>query len=76
MARGTGGRAEMRPVISTRDNTRTTRNMVMESFSGALGANTKDSTTMMSKEDMERCTGLMAAFIEVSGRTGYRAVLD
>ena len=55
-----------------KDNMKWIKNMAMENSSGKPAANTKDTMSMMLKEDMAKCTGSTAAFIVGSGSTEYK----
>jgi general stress protein YciG len=68
MAREAGRKVGMPIQILIKATTSWTRSMDMESLSGALGVNTKETTKMILKKDMVRCIGSMVVSIEASGR--------
>jgi general stress protein YciG len=68
MAREAGRKVGMPTQILIKATTSWTRSMDMESLSGALGVNTKETTKMILKKDMVRCIGSMVVSIEASGR--------
>ena len=68
MAREAGRKVGMPIQILIKATTSWTRSMDMESLSGALGVNTKETTKMILKKDMVRCIGSMVVSTEASGR--------
>ena len=75
MARATGRKVEQATLTSIKVVILRIRSMDMENSTGAQVANIKVSTSTMSKEGTERCTGLTAAFIEGFGMKGFKLAL-
>jgi len=63
-----GGKQLMIPQMLILENISMIKSMDTESFSGAQVLNTKETTLKMLKKDMEKCTGLMEASTEDSGK--------
>jgi hypothetical protein len=71
MDRAIGAKVIVIKATHTQENTSMIKNMDTESFCGELDQNTKEITLKMSKKVMEKCTGLMEAYIEASGNKAY-----
>ena len=67
MDKAIGKRVETMSLINTQEYTKTIPNMAMVSLNGVLVASTRENIQTTKRKAMEKCTGWMVIFIEVSG---------